>query len=307
MSMMTSRFDTPKMKLALGLIVPLVVAALILILDYLEGPKVAFAGVAACVGFMAAVFGGPRRTIYVVVLVEIGAYLIGLSSEDSGAIRQDVRLGLIGLTGVIAVFYSLIISKREQERDALVNDKVELEGASRLAMFDQLTGLFNRRGVLEALENEERWPRSVAILDLDKLKHINDSLGHNAGDDFIQIVAQRIQRAVSAKDIVGRWGGDEFIVVLPLDLPQAAKVMARVIAQVSGEPIASGKVKIEPRLSGGVAEWLRSNTLEHTLLLADHALYEAKGAGGNQVVAHTLEVPGIDIVGPTTDAAIPAV
>jgi len=273
----------------LGVIVPIGIAALVYFLDYLDGPRTTFAGIVTCVGFMAAIFGGPRATAFVVVVVTIGAYLFGLTSEDAGTLHQIFRLVLVAIAGAAAVFYSSVRIRREKEREALAHEKVELENSSKLALFDQLTGIFNRRGVIEALENEERWPRSVAILDLDKLKNINDSLGHNAGDDFIQIVSQRILRAVSAKDIVGRWGGDEFIVILPLPQSQATKVMARVIAQVSGEPIASGKVKIEPRLSGGIAEWVRTDSLEHTLVLADTALYEAKHSGGNQVVAHYPE------------------
>lgn len=284
-----NRFDSPRARLLLGFFVPLAIACLIYFLDYLEGPRTAFAGAVTSVGFMAGIFAGPRATAAVVILVEIGAFAYGLSSEDSGTIRQDVRLFLIALSGLAAVIYSSVRVKREDEREALTNSKLELETTSKLALFDQLTGIYNRRGVIEALEIEDRWPRSVAILDLDKLKHINDSLGHSAGDDFIQIVAQRIQRAVSAKDIVGRWGGDEFIVVLPLAEAQALKVITRVIGQVSSEPIASGNVVIEPRLSAGVSAWTRTDTLEHTLVLADAALYEAKRVGGNQALASAVK------------------
>jgi len=280
-------YDTPISRFMLGVVFPLLIAFIVMLADYLEGPKVAFLGAVTSLPFMASIFGKPRSTAFVAAVVVLGAYISGLASEDSGTLRQGIRITLIALAAVAAVIYSAVRVKREQDREILATSKDELEASSRLALFDQLTGLLNRRGVIEALEGDGRWPRSVAILDLDKLKHINDTHGHAAGDVFIEIVAQRIKRVLSGSDVVGRWGGDEFIVVLPLTQKQALSVITRVLGQVSSEPIAAGSVKIEPRLSAGVSEWLRVDSLEHALVLADISLYAAKASGGNKAMAET--------------------
>lgn len=276
------KLDTTRVRLFLGLALPLFIAGMIFLADGIEGPRQAFAGVATSVAFMAAIFGRPGSTAIVAALIVVGAHLHGLFSEEAGTTSQLVRTVLIAITAFSAVAYSSARVRREEERAKLYESKRELELTSKLAMRDQLTGILNRRGVIEALESEERWPKSVAIFDLDKLKQVNDTHGHEAGDTYVKLVAQRISSAVSAGDILGRWGGDEFILVLALDKEQAHKVTERVVGQVSSQPITAGNVVLEPRISAGVAQWNPSKTLEQALAKADSALYAAKAAGGNR-------------------------
>ncbi len=276
-----NRFDSRKSRAIFGVIIPIAISSFIYLVDGLEGPTVQFAGVATSVAFMAAIFGRPGSTAFVATMVVLGAFLHGLFFDAAGTTVQLTRLGLIAITAYSAVIYSAYRVRKEEEQRRLQLSKLALEETSRLAMRDQLTSVLNRRGVLEALQKEENWPKSVAIFDLDKLKFINDTHGHAAGDDYIRIVAQRIASAVSSVDIVGRWGGDEFIVVLHLTKHQALKVVQRVVDNVSSQPLNLGGVTIEPRLSAGVAEWQPIHSLEHTLSGADAALYEAKASGGN--------------------------
>lgn len=263
------------------MIIPLTISSIIFLADGLEGPNVQFAGVATSVAFMAAIFGRPGSTAFVATMIVLGAFIHGLFFDQAGTTVQLTRLALIGITSFSAVIYSAYRVRKEEERDRLYESKQRLEESSKLAMHDQLTGVRNRRGVLEALEKEERWPRSVAMFDLDKLKYVNDNHGHASGDAYIRVVAQRISSALSNEDIVGRWGGDEFIVILPLTKHQALKVVQRVIGEVSSKVLKLDQVAIEPRLSAGVAEWRAIHSLEHTISGADEALYEAKSSGGN--------------------------
>lgn len=276
-----NRFDSSRTRLIFGVIIPLAISSFIFVADGLEGPGVQFAGVATSVAFMAAIFGRPGPTAFVATMIVLGAFLHGLFFDEAATTVQLTRLALIAITAFSAVLYSAFRVRKEEERQRLFETAQELEATNQLAMRDQLTSVLNRRGVIEALEQEERWPRSVAIFDLDKLKQINDSNGHAAGDMYIRAVAQRIVSSVASEDIFGRWGGDEFILVLPLTKSQAFKVVERVIGQVSSQPLSFGTVTIEPRLSAGVSEWLPSVPLEQTISLADAALYDAKTAGGN--------------------------
>lgn len=275
-------------RLLFGVALPLTTAFVILVIDHLEGPRVAFAGIAAAVGFLTANFYGPRITALISVLVVSGVYVFGLSSEDAGTGRQNIRIFLIVAMGLFAVLSSVIRGKTESERNRFSRLATEFESTSKLALVDEMTGIYNRRGVIEALSADSRWPRSVAILDLDKLKSINDKFGHDSGDHFIQVIARRIQGSVSASDIVGRWGGDEFIIILPLSETQALSVINRVITQISKEPIVSGDMDVIPGISAGVSEWSKRQTLERALHLADSALYQAKRSGGNQSIAASV-------------------
>jgi diguanylate cyclase (GGDEF)-like protein len=264
------------------------IAILVFVADYLEGPETAFVGIVTSLPLMAAIFGGPRSTAFVGVVVFAGAYLHGLTTADGNSTTQLVRLGFIAFSGSLAVLYSWVRTKRERERVQLFVQNLNLEAASELALFDQLTNILNRRGVLEKLADDARWPRTVVLFDLDKLKDINDNHGHQIGDEFIRTIAERLHRAIAPGDILGRWGGDEFILIFPLAQEQAKAVTERVIQQVSTIPIGVNGASRLPRVSAGVAEWSVTHTLEQSISLADEALYQAKHQGGNCVVTSTV-------------------
>jgi diguanylate cyclase (GGDEF)-like protein len=276
--------NSPQMRFTTGVLIPIGLAALVIWMDYLEGPTTAFIGVITCVTFMSAIFARPLQTAFVGLIVVFGSYLYGLTSEDAGTDRQLIRLALIALASAAAVFYSSVRTRQEEERISLVEQRIELEAESQLGMHDQLTGLLNRRGVIEELTNLGSWPRHVVVFDLDKLKFINDSYGHLAGDACIKIVAQRIRSNVSSADILGRWGGDEFILISPISGADASKMLNRVIEKVTEEPLTTGANLIFPKLSAGAAEWLRIETFDQSVAHADGALYEAKHSGGNKAV-----------------------
>jgi diguanylate cyclase (GGDEF)-like protein len=160
-----------------------------------------------------------------------------------------------------------------------------------LSSTDQLTGLYNRRIVMERLEEEHaRFQRSgqtyaVIMMDLDHFKKVNDTYGHSAGDDVLREVAQRLRQSVRSTDTLARMGGEEFLLLLPMNDIDGALVHAgRIRKRIAASPIATGSGSIAVTLSLGVAEvFTKDNAAEVVVMRADAALYRAKAAGRNRV------------------------
>lgn len=277
--------NSAAIRILLGLVAPLVLATLVFLADIVEGPRTAFVGIATSLPLMAAIFGSPRITIFVGVNVLAGTVFHGMTTTDGTDVTQLMRLGFVALSVGLAITYSYVRTRQQRERTQLFLERLELQETSRLALHDQLTEIFNRHGVLDRLQTDSRWPRTVVLFDLDKLKNINDTYGHVSGDEAIRTVAERLQRSIAPGDILGRWGGDEFIVIFPLHVDQALSVTQRVLSRVTEEPVFIGGSTFYPHASAGLAEWHPTSTLEHSVALADEALYRAKNLGGNVAIA----------------------
>ncbi len=166
--------------------------------------------------------------------------------------------------------------------------ELELEVARyrELAERDALTGIWNRRAILAALTREiavaRRFggPLSVAMADVDGLKAVNDTFGHYAGDAVLHALAQRLRERLRAADLVGRWGGDEFLLVLvQTDGAGARRATQGLQAAVSAGPVElpfGGTVRIG--VTFGVAEWEAEDEVDALVARADEALYAAKAA-----------------------------
>ncbi len=157
-----------------------------------------------------------------------------------------------------------------------------------LAMRDQLTGLYNRRGLLPHLDQWLSWserynrPVGIALIDVDYFKVINDSWGHPAGDEALLTISAAIQSAIRTSDVVGRFGGDEFIVLAPeSDDVELATLMERIVEAVRSTPLeAQGSSRSVSVSVGG--SWAPGGAKVHAETLiaaADRSLYAAKGAG----------------------------
>ena len=166
-----------------------------------------------------------------------------------------------------------------------VTDRRRAEALLRFqATHDELTGLANRGRLIEELNNLAAAPEGVAVLllDLDRFKNINDSLGHDRGDELLIIIADRLRLAVRPGDLVARLGGDEFAVTLAGPVtPTDAEFVANRLLRLIGEPVTLGAQKLYPSASIGIA-FADSKDVAGLLRRADTAMYRAKAQGGAQ-------------------------
>jgi diguanylate cyclase (GGDEF)-like protein len=197
--------------------------------------------------------------------------------------------------------------ERENERilEALRQRNLELEQLNKklwvMSHTDELTGYFNRRYIQSRLDEEiarsvrYKTPLSIVLVDLDHFKRINDTYGHLAGDRALQAVAHLIRSALRDSDLIGRFGGEEFLLILTnTDLPGAAAFCHRLCERIQHHPICVGETMLSMTASFGVtalSEQHRTGT--ELLRIADKNLYRAKDLGRNCVVA-SLNEAGAD-------------
>jgi two-component system cell cycle response regulator len=189
----------------------------------------------------------------------------------------------------VVVFLSFVCSSTRllvtQHRLVQLKDALRRE-ASR----DGLTSLWNRKAIFEILDREllraerDRQPVGLIMIDVDHFKAINDSRGHAAGDAVLRIIASGIASVVRPYDSVGRYGGEEFLIVAPgCGLVEAAELAERVRSHVAGCSIVAAGSSVRVSLSLGVATSSIAADAEKLLHAADTALYQAKNAGRNRV------------------------
>lgn len=180
------------------------------------------------------------------------------------------------------------INEAEQKIQELTS---VLEYINEVANEDYLTGTLNRRGMEEALEREfSRADRhhtelSIAMMDIDRFKQLNDKLGHTTGDEALAHFANVIKEAKRTTDVLARYGGEEFIIILPNTAQiDAIKVIERVQRKLTKQFFMHSDQHIVITFSAGVAERVEGETPEEIIPRADAALYTAKNSGRNRVV-----------------------
>lgn len=160
------------------------------------------------------------------------------------------------------------------------------------ARHDPLTGLLNRRGLEEATAcmEDEAFPATVALLDLDHFKQVNDVHGHDAGDVVIRSVANHLQRHFKGRDLLCRWGGEEFVVLLTRTSGDSAQALMDGIREgFARTPIVLAGDRHFLSFSAGLAELWTRNQFEAAVQRADQQLYRAKQAGRNRVLKADLD------------------
>ena len=222
--------------------------------------------------------------------------VLGIAEADNNA--RLVRALEIGVNDylvrpfdkneILARARTQIRKKRYAER---LRDNVQL--SIEMAITDALTGLYNRRymethvGTLVDQAVARGKPLSVLILDIDYFKSINDTHGHDAGDDVLQDFAIRIRKSIRGIDLACRYGGEEFVVVMPeTDMAVATMVAERLRRRIASEPfpIQKGARVIEVTISIGIAALGSGDDAAAVIKRADQALYRAKRDGRNRVV-----------------------
>ncbi|MDO8464160.1 MAG: diguanylate cyclase [Gallionella sp.] len=187
-----------------------------------------------------------------------------------------------------------LVGTRKQVDDAQAKIKElerELNQVSELVQQDQLTGALNRRGMDAAFEREatradrSHHPLSVALLDIDNFKRLNDTLGHQAGDQALVHLSSVIKETLRPSDSVSRYGGEEFVIVLPeIGLEEAAATVERLQRELTKKFFLHENDRVLVTFSAGVAQRAPDESQEDVIGRADKAMYEAKKTGKNRVV-----------------------
>ena len=178
-------------------------------------------------------------------------------------------------------------SKLVQEISERKNAEARLEHA---ATSDPLTGILNRRAMVDQLKYQEaRYQRNknpfvILLIDLDHFKDVNDTYGHDAGDQVLIAVTDHLRQSTRSQDVVSRWGGEEFLILLPGTSLQGGAVLAEKVRQhIEDHIFMVGEQSVRLTLSIGVAEYRFGLTLNGCIKAADAALYRAKRLGRNRV------------------------
>ncbi|AGX86754.1 GGDEF domain-containing protein [Candidatus Symbiobacter mobilis] len=231
--------------------------------------------------------GGRRGTLVTVAVIVAALAALYWSPAPAIDPERSARM-LVANFGLLVTFLIMIIAYYEHSRksahEALVRKNTELE---RLSVTDRLTSLYNRTHLDAVLAAELQravrtsGPFSLMILDIDHFKEINDTHGHPVGDAVLRGVARVMQQVARATDTVGRWGGEEFLILCPnTDLDGCAEFAERIRIEVGAEEYGPAGHRT---VSIGVAAFRVGDSTESLLLRADGALYHAKNSGRNRV------------------------
>lgn len=220
-------------------------------------------------------------------------YIILLTAKNQ---LNDIKLGFdAGVDDYITKpFNQLELQSRLKAGRRIIElqnqSKILQSQLARLAHEDSLTGIWNKRMFLRLLIEEierskrENSPISIIILDVDNFKRINDSYGHYVGDEVLKEIASRLKSKIRLYDEIGRYGGDEFVVILPKCTSQRLNtIMKRLSECVAGKPVKteSGLLKISISQGAVSSENLTDISSQNLIKISDNALYQAKNSGRN--------------------------
>ena len=240
----------------------------------------------------AALVVSPRVTFGLAAVASLG-YVLAVSVPGNGPVTSStVAIVGINLTALILLAYVAMVIAREQRRAR--------DAAIRLSTIDSLTGLFNRSYFFAAVDREiARSARSnrgfcLLMMDLDELKAINDKYGHYFGDRVLRGVGEVVRSGVRKIDTAARYGGDEFVALLPETDPTGAHVLAeKVRIGVTELDITVTGVRIHASMSVGVVSYPEDGrTSDELMISADQAMYASKRSGKNRVMGLPLAVGG---------------
>ncbi len=247
-----------------------------------DAPVLVTMDVGACVGEMS-----------IIEDRDPSAFVIGAEATHLLVIHQTVLWDMVNASHEFAKNLLVVLSERVRSHNHVIADSYgELRKVERHAMTDALTGLSNRHTMEESFLREinrcqkDEDPISLVMIDIDNLKVFNDRFGHMAGDRALSAVASILRHQFRPRDLIVRYGGDEFAVLLPqVDEKLTMSIADRVRQAVSGSTGdgSDSLIQIPIRISMGVAELESGGNLTSLIRAADAALYRAKHAGRNVV------------------------
>jgi diguanylate cyclase (GGDEF)-like protein len=252
--------------------------------------------------FLLVVFEMPRLTQRQTNIITFGATGMLMASLGFMTIRAAPGFDLhneifnVVMAGVMLPVLSMVAREVRQLRRRQVEQRADLQNTltrlSELSIRDPLTGLYNRRHLLTILEEEAKRLRrsghvfSVAMVDLDLFKGINDNFGHLVGDAVLREFSMVASDVLRTTDAIGRWGGEEFVLMLyHTDAEPAMLAMERLRQAVARHDWGALAPKLHVSFSAGVCLHEAGTEISHTLEQADRALYAAKAAGRNRTLS----------------------
>jgi diguanylate cyclase (GGDEF)-like protein len=263
----------------------------------------------ACVVWAYALAGPARGALLVLMPLILAFGLFALEVRTGGLAwadpvghppRLEAEHWLFTAVAMGAV--SVLAGRLGRMRARLRSQKAELSEAlmrlQALAMRDSLTGLLNRRAMLDELRAEASLvdrggaAMSVALVDLDHFKHINDTLGHQVGDRVLQRFAEVARQELRDADRLARWGGEEFLILLPQATPvQAAAILERIRVSLQNVTVEGAPAELSIAFSAGVVRCAGVAQLVSAIECADAAMYQAKTSGRNRTVCLSATPP----------------
>lgn len=222
-------------------------------------------------------------------MISIRAPLYSFEAKARRTLAVVGAAAFLALASIYALI-SFFLTRLDAQQQMIVHKNAQLE---HLSATDPLTGAYNRRGLMLRLEEEiaraQRFGFELCLIlfDVDHFKRINDSHGHHAGDEALAKLAAVVSAAIRGSDVFGRWGGEEFIVVVPQEgLVSATRIAEKLRLAVAAAPLVSG---VPLTISIGVSQYRDGETASDVIARADRALYAAKAAGRDRTVALAAE------------------
>ncbi len=227
---------------------------------------------------------GLRYSVAFVSILLFMAYA-GIGQWQSGAWTE---LSFIRLSLAMVILTFIIYLNEVALTNAKLEAEFALEKLHSLSTIDELTQIANRRNInqtlFKAIQHAERYntPLSLTLFDIDDFKKINDQCGHLVGDKVLFEVVQKIKQTIRSTDSFGRWGGEEFLIILPNEPLESAVTLCEKIKSTL-EASRFSKCSTQVTCSFGVAQFQKGMSAEQLIEQADQALYLAKHSGKNQV------------------------
>ncbi|MBX3618775.1 MAG: GGDEF domain-containing protein [Rhizobacter sp.] len=295
----------PQWDRTLGLTQLLVGIVFMWITYAISGPVAAATVIIVASHIVYAMFAMPPRQVWQLVVFS----LVGLAGTMVVSHQLDPAryppgeqlisfLYIVLVVVLIARLAAIVARMNEGLRSQSRELAAALEKVRQLATRDDLTQVHNRRHITELMAMEQNQhersgsPLCAALLDIDLFKSVNDNHGHQAGDDVLRCFAQATQAALRASDLLGRWGGEEFIVVFPdTTLAQARVALDRVREQVHQTDFTRMASGLRITFSAGLVQLGPGEKIEAAIERADQAMYRAKTSGRDCIVAEPAAAP----------------